>query len=107
MTSWKIHNYEGYLAVALPFTPNWDEPVESKVIHVSQVPIAGYEQLIGASVEFADDRIGIVQCPGKSIVLDTEDWQCIVEERPVRKPRKGRGYDWKWIRGRWEKDWSS
>jgi len=101
---WKVYNHEGYLAVSLPFEANWDKPVESKVIHVSRVPIAGYEQLIGASVEFTGD-VGIVQRPGKSIALDTEDWQCIVEERPVRKPRKGRDYDWRWRYGRWEKDW--
>jgi len=101
---WKVHDYEGYLAVALQFEANWDKPVESKVIHVSSIPIAGYEQLIGASVKFADDRIGIVQC-SRPVVLDTEGWQCVVEERPVRKPRKGRDYGWKWRHGRWEKDW--
>jgi len=101
---WKVDNYEGYLAVASQFASNWDEPVKSRIIHISPIPITGYKQLIGASVEFADDRIGIVQCSGRPVVLDTEGWQCVVEERPVRKPRKGRDYDWKWIRGRWEKE---
>jgi len=103
---WKVYDHEGYLAVALPFAPNWDKPVESRMICVSRVPIGRYARLIGDPVEFTGNT-GVVQHPGlrRRVVLETGDWTKVVEEKPIKKPRKGRGYDWKWRYGRWEKDW--
>ena len=102
----KVINYEGKFAIDLGgWIAAQKEPVEIRTLEVSNADLEDYAPLEGHPVEFKGN-VGVIYHNGFPIVCrcgDKKMWRQVVERRPVKKPRKGRDYDWKWVHGRWEK----
>lgn len=102
-----IIDYNGKLAVDFGgWMTNWSKPQMDRALVVSNVNASDYPHLMGASVEF-EVNIGKVWAPGfnRPTWIDTTDWEHVTETKPIKKPRKGKDYDWEWFSGRWQKTW--
>ena len=100
----------------LAYTPGWytesQRPVESRNVYVSKIDANDYAWLLDTieqQIEWTGNQ-GIVYRPGRRpATLDAGDWERIFEERPIKKPRRGKRqgqpYDWEWKWGRWVRKW--
>jgi hypothetical protein len=102
-----IVDHEGKLAVDFGgWQKRQDEPVEDRLLRVSDIPVEGWDRLIGQSVDFFDNNARCYNpATGRTIFFTTEKWERVLLERPVKKPRRGKDYDWEWAYGQWRKTW--
>ncbi|HUT16035.1 MAG TPA: hypothetical protein VMY98_07310 [Anaerolineae bacterium] len=108
----KVIEYEGKLAIEVTgWWPNRDRPVLERLLEVSNVPFRDYDFLEGRDIEFMSNQ-GICFYDGRPYRFDCDDrrtWHMLQEEHPSKRPRRGKKngqhYDWKWVRGKWEREW--
>ncbi len=105
-SQWRVCDYKGKLAITLPAAPDWNEPFMVKPYHVSNIPVSQYRELLDCPVRNLRGNVGTVApIGGRPKRLDTSGWKRIEEKKRVRKPPKGRDYDYVWERGEWRKEW--
>ena len=108
---YRLVEYRGKLAATLGWAIDWKVPQRSRTVWVSDIPIGQYRSIVGKEiVDLRGDR-GRVRIPGRRrpLWINLKEWRRVVESTPVKKPRRGTRqgmrYDWKWVRGKWERDW--
>uniref|UniRef100_A0A6M3L2I5 Uncharacterized protein n=1 Tax=viral metagenome TaxID=1070528 RepID=A0A6M3L2I5_9ZZZZ len=101
--SWTIVEYEGLVAVELPWQVDWNRPVEFRTLRVSNCPFEQWKRFAGEEVRFRDGRAWTFSPDGRPLRMNVEGWETVTVEREIRKPRRRtRHYDWVWADGRWE-----
>jgi len=102
----RLIDYEGKLAVDHGWLTRQNEPVEDRWLSVSNIEASRYPVVVDRIIEFTGN-MGRVYNPNTSqfIYVDTTNWESVVVERPIKKPRKGKDYDWVWSVGKWRKEW--
>lgn len=106
-------DYEGKLA----FTAGWftdpTRPVQTRIVRISKARAADWSLLLDDSEISRIDwsgNAGLVHLLNhRPVRLDTSDWETIIEEEPIKKPRRGKRqgqrYDWEWRWGEWARKW--
>jgi hypothetical protein len=106
---WSLVEYEGKLAVTLPWTPETDEPVESRDLWVS--PKEKWDEEYYK--RFTQVRLienNYFRCFNsltyREEPLLTPGWMHVHEQRPIKPPgRGGKDWSWEWSMGRWIKSY--
>jgi hypothetical protein len=99
---------DGHLAIDMEWLDGWHEPEQSRTVYVGKMKSADWEQLLGRPVSFTNGNTGTVHADGRTYYLQTDDpqtWTRKTETRPIPKPRKSKGKEWKWNNGRWHAVW--
>ena len=102
-----VIDHEGKLAIQIGggWQTRQDEPVEDKLLSVSDIDAARYRHLMGCRVDFTGHDGVIRPVDYGPTWINTETWERVVLERPIKKPRRGKDYDWEWKWGQWRKVW--
>lgn len=103
----QLIDYNGKLAISWGWMTNLDKPEENRVLNVGKVSADKYKDLLGVYVEWVNN-MGVAHWNGRRYVFEVEDadeWTKISETRPIKKPRDGKEYTWKWYMGQWRKEW--
>ena len=109
-TEWKCVDYQGNLAITLGWWPNWSEPYNERLLYVlKDVTTANRPDLLDTYWDIIPENAGFWRWSpnGRSRrqIVRESDIQSIVERKAICKPRKGRDYDWRWDRGKWNRDY--
>lgn len=106
---WRVTERNRMLAIEMPYMAEQDRPVESRPVSISRIRIDNWATLVGQRVDFVSNEGLIRGENGKRFYIQTDTWEQTTEERPVKKPRKGRrqgmAYDWEWAYGKWRRVW--
>ena len=103
--------YDGRLAFTFGWQDNWADPKQTRTIHVSGGKVRDWQHVLDLNIPDSSiswtGSVGVVRhyALPRPVVLDVTGWMKILEERPVKKPRRGKGYDWRWLDGRWQKEY--
>lgn len=99
-------DHEGKLAVASLWSSNWTEPFDERILWVSNIDADQYPALIDVSTDDVSGNTLLFHIPDlKPHRVNVSNWERIVLRKSVKKPRRGKNYDWVWQSGRWEKRW--
>ena len=103
----KLVEKDGKLATMYQ-TNDHDEPFLVTVYHVSTIPVSEYPGLVGASLYSSSRGANFFRADppngGESRIVDTEGWETVIEQTPLKPPGRGGKY-WRWVyeRGEWRK----
>ena len=99
---WKLTEYDGKVAIVLPWQADYSRPVETQVVKVCDVAVGRWAQLLGREVKFTGNRGIVYNDYGQPTVMDTTTWEAVIEERAIKRPRQQKDKPaWRWDRGRW------
>jgi hypothetical protein len=103
----EIIEYDGKIAVDTGWHNDWNKPEQYRIIYLGKADTDTWRSIIGCRVTW-NGNVGTVQSYGRVYRIFTEDeheWTKLIETRPVKKPRRGKNYDWEWEHGAWQKKW--
>lgn len=103
---WALVEYEGRLAVALPWSPT-DEPIESRSLWVHPTEKAKeYLERYSQPKLVSNGHFRVFdRNTYQHSNLFTEHWEHVEESRPIKKPGRG-GKTWKWVWSAWGRKWT-
>lgn len=102
----KVIEYEGKIAVQTSWQASWGEPEEYRITYIGKhYPVKYWEHLLDREVSWTENT-AIAKFHSSWCYLDVHDkeqWDRVIETRPVKKPRDGKHYTYVWHMGRWER----
>jgi hypothetical protein len=108
---YEIGEYKGKLALFPDWNIDKDEPRYYRDVRISPASIEKplLRDYIGIKISEWNGNIGILPVPmyGAGYV-DISEWETERVYKPLKKPRKGKDYDWEWtpdFHGMWEGRW--
>ena len=99
---------QGQLAIREEcWSPFTDRPAEYRYYWPPGIPVREDDSRIGLTGYFIDNYFrehGVGYGVYTVSLPDGGQTKCLrIEERPVKPPRRGKGYAWEWDFGRWRK----
>ena len=106
-----LNIYNGKLCIVDNWKPAYDDPVYYRSYWPIRPALPLDEDLTGKEVEVVNYIYGlyrIVDIPELKVRLQAggKTLPIHIEEKPYKRPRKGKGYNWIYKSGKWQKDYS-
>ena len=103
----QIIEHKDKVAIDSGWHDDWNKPEQYRILYIGKANADDWRDLIGSSVTWSGNT-GTVRRYDRTYYLrvdDAREWTKFIETRPVKKPRRGKNYDWEWERGAWRKTW--
>jgi len=109
MITFDLLDYEGHIAVASEWHANWQEPRQSRTVWVFPDRAENYGDLEKFEYQgYQGNYVGFYNTISWKYIhfLCDDTARVVFEQRPVKAPgRGGKDWQWKWIDGKWARDY--
>jgi hypothetical protein len=98
---------DGKVAVSFGWMTNFDKPERNHLYYVGKAKAEDYKCILGCHVEVSGSSC-LAYYEGRYFRCELDnkgEWKQVTDIEPVKKPRKGKDYDWEWSMGKWRKVW--
>lgn len=104
---WELVEYKGKVAVTMGWELDFDKPIAHRSLWINpheKWDAEYHTRFVELRLWMNNVFTAVDRNTYGNVTLDTNGWQCVQEEQPVKPPgRGGKSWRWAWSFGKWNK----